>query len=338
MSRRGPSLMPGGALESFQRIQKILEAIAAKASNEPCVAYLGTGGSGHYVKMVHNGIEYGILQLIAESYDLMKRGLGFTNQQLADQYAEWNRGALNSYLIEITHDIFNKKDERTSKKLIDVIKDVAEQNGTGLWTVENAMELQVPVPIMDAAVWMRDLSALVQERSELNSKYPFDVPSAALKDVSEFLHDLERALLAGIIMVYAQGMAVLKIASEKYHYWLNLETIARIWRGGCIIRSELLEDICVAFQNKSDLSNLLLDENISNKINRCQGSLRKVVSQITELGLPIPGFMAALAYFDAFRSGWLPINLIQAQRDYFGSHGFERIDVSGKFHAEWKDQ
>lgn len=334
-ARLGPSIMPGGAKEDYERIRVILEAIAAKIAGEPCVTYLGRGSAGHYVKMVHNGIEYGIMQLIAESYDLMKRGLGFNNDQLADVYREWNKGELNSYLIEITSNIFSKAEDKTKHRLIDYISDVAKQNGTGMWTAQSAMELQVPVPTIDIAVTMRDLSVFFEERDNLSRVYPFSVPKLN-NNQEPFLNHLRQALLLGMIMTYTQGMAILKVASDKYEYHLDLQAIARIWRGGCIIRAKILEDICAAYQSEKNLSNLLLAPNLVKKVKENQKSLRKVVSEAAGYGIPTPGLMASLGYFDAFRSSQLPSNLIQAQRDYFGSHHYERMDAKGLFHTEWE--
>lgn len=334
-ARLGPSIMPGGAKEDYERIRPILEAIAAKVAGEPCVTYLGLGSSGHYVKMVHNGIEYGIMQLIAETYDLMKRGLGFNNDQLRDIYREWNTGELNSYLIEITGNIFDKKDDKTNQRLIDNILDVAKQNGTGMWTTQSAMELQVPAPTIDVAVTMRDLSVFLNERDNLNKIYP-NPASKLTNDTEAFLNNLPKGLLLGMIITYTQGMALLKVASNIYEYNLDLAAIARIWRGGCIIRAKLLEDISEAYQVQKDLSNLLLAPNLVEKIAANQQGLRNIVSIAAGLGIPTPGLMASLGYFDAFRSLHLPTNLIQAQRDYFGSHNYERIDAKGSFHAEWE--
>lgn len=342
-ARFGPSIMPGGSKDSYQRIQAILEAISAKAQGEPCVSYLGPGSSGHFVKMIHNGIEYGIMQLIAESYDIMKRGLGIHNDKLYEIYHEWNQGKLNSYLIEITSLIFKQNDNNTSIKLIDKISDVARQLGTGMWTSQAAMELVVPAPNIDIAVSMRDLSVYVKDRQEISSLYyaihDFQNKPHVNRDplfIKQFIQELEEALYVAIIMVYCQGMAILRAGSDKYLYDLNLETIAKIWRGGCIIRADLLQDIVNAYARNKQLSHLLLDPVLSKKILKYQESLRKTISQSLGLMLPMPGLMVSLAYFDAFRSSVLPSNLIQAQRDYFGSHGYERIDIKGSFHTEWR--
>ena len=289
------------------------------------------------MKMVHNGIEYGVMQLLAETYDLMKRGLGLNDDQLRDVYGKWNNGELNGYLVEITSQIFSKPDEKTGKRLIDEILGVANQNGTGLWTSQSAMELQVPVPTIDLAVAMRDMTMFAKEREEAGALYPRPVRRLA-GDCDTFVTQLGRALLAGMIIIYAQGMALLAVASEKYKYALDLEAVARIWRGGCIIRAALLEDICAAFRMRRDLPNLLLDPALSRKIMEHQEDLRQVVRQAAEFGVPAPGLMVSLGYFDAYRSAWLPANLIQAQRDYFGAHTYERIDAKGKFHTQWEKE
>ncbi len=334
-ARHGPSIMPGGPQAAYQRVQPVLEAIAAKVNNEPCVAYLGPGSSGHFVKMVHNGIEYGIMQLISETYDLMKRGLGLTNKQLQAVYSEWNSGELSSYLLEITSQIFEKIDEKTGKELIDEILAVAKQKGTGQWTSQSALELQAPTPSIDVAVAMRDLSGFTKERDQASTTYPLSLPRFS-GDRDTILTQLRSAFFTGVVIVYAQGMALLSAASEEYHYHLDLEAISRIWRGGCIIRAALLEDFRAGFRAKKDLPSLLLDPGLSRKLSKHQESLRQIVCQAATLGVPIPGLMASLSYFDAYRSSWLPANLIQAQRDFFGAHTYQRIDLPGVFHTEWE--
>lgn len=334
-ARRGPSIMPGGPKTAYEQVRSLFEAIAATVNGDPCVTYIGTGSAGHYVKMVHNGIEYGIMQLIAETYDLMKRGLGLNDDQLRDVYESWNEMELNSYLIEITSRIFGKRDEKTGQHLIDKILDVAKQNGTGMWTSQSAMELQVPAPTIDLAVAMRDMSVWVKKREQANSLYKRSIQSFTENHVV-FLKQLQGALFIGMIITYAQGMALLSVASDKYSYHLDLEAVARIWRGGCIIRAKLLEDIRAAFHLKSNLPNLLLDPNLSQKIMAHQENLRQVVCQASILGIPIPTLMVTLSYLDSYRSTWQPANLIQAQRDYFGAHSYERRDVKGTFHTEWE--
>jgi 6-phosphogluconate dehydrogenase len=333
-ARHGPSIMPGGPKKAYEQVRPILEAVAAKVHGEPCVTYLGTGSAGHYVKMVHNGIEYGIMQLIAETYDLMKRGLGLDNEQLHAIYQSWNAAELNSYLLEITSLIFCRIDDKTGTPLIDLIRGVAAQNGTGMWTSQSAMELQVPVSVIDVAVMMRDLSVLVKEREAASHLYPRAIPLIK-EDQQAFLAQLQGALYTAMLIVYAQGLALLRVASQKYSYQLELAAVARIWRGGCIIRAKLLEDIAHAFQAKADLPNLLLDATLSQRVMQHQDDLRHVVSQGGRAGIPVPALMAALSYLDAYRSQWQPANLIQAQRDYFGSHHYERTDIAGTFHTEW---
>jgi 6-phosphogluconate dehydrogenase len=334
-ARLGPSIMPGGPKKAYERVRLILEAIAAKVNGDPCVTWLGPGSVGHFVKMVHNGIEYAVMQLLAETYDLMKRGLGMKDDKMSEVYALWNKGELNSYLVEITSHIFSKQDEKTGKRLIDEILDVAKQKGTGMWTSQSAMELQVPIPTIDLAVAMRDLSVFEEQR-EIASAVLHRPRRRFSGDRDTLLTQLRGALYAAMIITYAQGLAVLAAASDKFEYNLNLEAVARIWRGGCIIRAGLLEDICAAFHARRELPNLLLARNLSRKVMEHQECLRQVVCQAAELGVPIPGLMVSLGYLDAYRSAWLPANLIQAQRDYFGAHTYERLDAKGTFHTEWE--
>ncbi len=336
-ARLGPSIMPGGPKEAYERVRPVFEAVAAKVNGEPCVEWLGHGSAGHFVKMVHNGIEYAVMQLIAETYDLMKRSLGLTNDEVHDAFSDWNSGELNSYLLEITSHIFAKQDEKSGKRLIDEILGVARQKGTGIWTSQSAMELQVPNPTIDLAVAMRDLSVLTKEREEA-SRILLRPIRCFEGERNDLLRELRGALYAAMVITYAQGMALLAAASVKYEYYLDLEAVARIWRGGCIIRATLLEDIRAAFLLRHDLANLLLDPNLSQKVMGHQESLRKVVCQACESGIPAPGLMVSLAYLDGFRSAWLPANLIQAQRDYFGAHTYERTDVKGTFHTKWEKE
>jgi 6-phosphogluconate dehydrogenase len=333
-ARHGASIMPGGLKESWKRVRPLFEAAAAKVNNIPCSTYLGPGSAGHFVKMVHNGIEYAIMQLISESYDFMKRGLNISDDQLQDIFGEWNNGVLNSYLIEITGNIFSKVDEKTGKSLIDEILDVARQKGTGMWTSQSAMELQVPIPTIDIAVSMRDLSVFENQREEASKI--ITRPVYKIKgDQKLILTQLQNAIYTAMIITYAEGMALLVEASVRYEYHFDLEAIARIWRGGCIIRAALLEEIRDAFNSRPDLPNLLLDANLSKMIIENQESLRQIVCKAADSGIPVPALMASLAYLDSFRSSWLPANLIQAQRDYFGAHTYERTDEKGTFHTEW---
>jgi 6-phosphogluconate dehydrogenase len=334
-ARHGPSIMPGGPKEAYERVRPVLEAVAAKVKGDSCVTWVGPGSAGHFVKMVHNGIEYGVMQILAEAYDLMKRGWGMNDDEVQEVYASWNKGELNGYLVEITSHIFSKQDEKTGKRLIDEILTVAKQTGTGMWTSQSAMELQVPVPTIDLAVAMRDLSVIAKERGQASGLYERAIRPLT-GDRAKFLTQLGRALFAGMIVIYAQGLALLAVASDKYKYDLNLEAVARIWRGGCIIRAGLLEDICGAFHARGDLPNLLLDPNLSRKFMEHQEDLRQVVGRAVESGVPAPALMVSLSYFDAYRSAWQPAILIQAQRDYFGSHTYERTDSKGTFHTDWE--
>jgi len=335
-ARYGPSLMPGGPKDAYERVQPILEAIAAKVDGEPCVTYLGPGSAGHYVKMVHNGIEYGLMQLISETYDVMKRGMGLSNEELADVYDGWNQGALSGFLIEITSQIFRRKDDQTGKPLVDLILDVARQKGTGQWTSQDALELKVPTPTIDIAVAMRDLSGRETVRQEayklLEGPEPMgDLSRDAVKQVQNAFH-------AATIISYAQGMAQLQAASTAYSYNLNMEAIARIWRGGCIIRAALLEDIRSAYESNPELPDLTVDPQVARRLNTLQADLRAIVRTGVESGIPVAGHMACLTYFDAYRSGWMPFNLIQAQRDFFGAHTYERRDQEGIFHTQWSEK
>ena len=333
-ARHGASIMPGGQKESWERVRPLFEAAAARVNNIPCTTYLGSGSAGHFVKMVHNGIEYGMMQLIAESYDIMKRGLNISDGELHDIFNEWNKGVLSSYLIEITSNIFSKMDEKTGRRLIDEILDVARQKGTGMWTSQSAMELQAAIPTIDIAVSMRDLSVFESQREEANKI--IDRPAYSINgDKEQIINQLQKALYTAVILTYAEGLALLAIASARYEYHLDLEAIARIWRGGCIIRSVFLEEIKDAFSLRADLPNLLLDANISEKIIENQESLRQTVCLAAGSGIPVPALMASLGYLDSYRSSWLPANLIQAQRDYFGAHTYERLDKKGTFHTEW---
>jgi 6-phosphogluconate dehydrogenase len=335
-ARYGPSMMPGGPRQAYERVRPIFEAAAAHVNGEPCITYLGPGSAGHYVKMVHNGIEYGLMQLIAESYDLMKRGLGLDDDELHAVYDRWNQGELDAYLVEITSHIFVKQDPETGKRLIDVILDEAKQKGTGMWTSQSAMDLQVPTPTVDMAVVMRNLSAREGERKAASEALG-GPPARYQGDRQQFVEQLRGALYAAMIVTYAQGMDQLQTASDDYDYDLDLEAVARIWRGGCIIRAALLEKIRAAYQARRDLPNLLVDPDLGQAVQERQADLRTVVRTAADLGVPAPAFMVSLAYFDAYRSAWLPANLIQAQRDYFGSHTYERVDAKGVFHTQWEE-
>lgn len=334
-ARHGPSMMPGGSEATYERVRPIFEAAAAKVDGDPCVTFLGPGSAGHYVKMVHNGIEYGIMQLIAETYDVLKRGLGWSDDQLAQQYADWNKTDVGGFLVEITAHIFRQPDDQSDQRLIDVILDEAKQKGTGLWTSQEAMALQVPAPTIDIAVAMRDLSVLKEQREAAGLVLPSEHYKYGGNPEGLLLH-LREALFVGMAVTYAQGMALLRTASDKYEYGLNLADVAQIWRGGCIIRAKLLKDIAGAYRHHPDLANLLLDSHLARKIKLQHEGLRAAVHSATAMNIPVPGLMVSLAYLDAFRSPWLPANLIQAQRDYFGAHTYERIDQKGVFHTQWE--
>jgi 6-phosphogluconate dehydrogenase len=333
-ARHGPSMMPGGNESAYNEVKDIFEAAAAKVNGDPCIAYLGRGSAGHYVKMVHNGIEYGLMQLLAESYDLMKNGLGLTNPELHEVYNEWNQAELNAFLVEITAEIFTQKDDKSDGWLIDSILDTAKQKGTGKWTSQNALDLGIPTPSIDVAVTGRYLSALKVERETASQLLPRPaVQFTGSRD--EAISQLRHAFYAAMVITYAQGMTLLQAASAEYNYDLDLERVARIWRGGCIIRSALLEDLRQAYQARPDLPNLLVDPNLAAVILEREGDLRLTIQRAAALAVPAPGFMVALAYLDSYRSARLPANLIQAQRDNFGSHTYQRVDEEGTFHTEW---
>ncbi len=336
-ARHGPSLMPGGHREAYERVRPVFEAIAARVNGEPCVTYCGPGAAGHYVKMVHNGIEYGLMRLISETYDLMKRGLGLNDDELHAVYAAWSQSEIRGYLIEITADIFLTVDARTGKRLIDLIRPVAKQKGTGMWTSQEAMELRVPVPTIDIAVSMRDLSAFEADRLAASQTLKGPAPGGRFEgDRQAFIEQLRAALHAGMLLTYTQGMVLLRVASREHGYGFNLEKIARIWRGGCIIRSVLLDKIVAAYEAKPELTTLLLDPSIAAELSGLEKDMRGVVNAAVQWGIPVPGFMASLGYYDACRSAWQPANLVQAQRDYFGAHTYERIDAKGVFHTKWR--
>jgi 6-phosphogluconate dehydrogenase len=336
-ARYGPSIMPGGPKEIYARVAPMLEAIAAKVNDEPCVTWLGPGSAGHYVKMVHNGIEYGLMQLIAETYHLLKGFGRLNNDELHHIFSKWNEGMLQSFLIEITADIFLQKDELSNNRLVDMILDSAKQKGTGGWTSEDAINLQVPIPVIDIAVAMRDMSALKKERESAAEKLAG--PDIRLTDEkTELIESLEQALYFAMITVYAQGMALLQTASQKYGYDLKPESIAKIWRGGCIIRAALLEDIYTAFSQEPNLPNLMVNKGLDGKLQYAEKGMRYVIKEAIDNGIPVPAMMMSLAYYDSYRNGWLPANLIQAQRDNFGAHTYERNDQEGIFHTQWNQK
>ena len=333
----GPSIMPGGQPQAWELVQPVFEAIAAKVDGEPCVTHIGPRGAGHYVKMVHNGIEYGDMQLIAEAYDLLKRGLGLDNTQLGTVFSEWNQGELESYLIEITANIFSHIDSETGQAVVDLIMDEAQQKGTGKWASQNALDLGAPTPTINAAVESRILSAYKHERVAAAQILMGPAAGTTLNtdEISALIQQIRDALYAAKICSYAQGFGLMRLASQEYGYGLNYSEIARIWRGGCIIRARFLNDICEAFGRNADLPNLMIDPVFAKAMNTRQAALRKVVTFAAERGIPTLAFSSALAYYDAYRSARLPANLTQAQRDYFGAHTYRRVDREGAFHTEW---
>lgn len=333
---KGPSIMPGGQKSAYDLVAPILKKISAKAKGEDCVTYIGPDGAGHYVKMVHNGIEYGDMQLIAESYSVLKNILNLSNEQLAETFNDWNKGELNSYLVEITANIFTKKDE-DGQDLIDVILDEAAQKGTGKWTSQSALDLGVPLSLITESVFARFLSALKEERVAASKVLRGPEPQEFSGDKKAFIEKVRRALYLGKIVSYAQGFAQLKAASDEYNWDLQYGDIAKIFRAGCIIRAQFLQKIMDAYQEKSDIANLLLASYFNKTADEYQQALREVVAYAVIHGIPTPTLSAAIAYYDSYRSAVLPANLVQAQRDYFGAHTYKRIDKEGVFHTEWLD-
>lgn len=336
---KGPSIMPGGQKDAYELVAPILEQISAKAEDgSPCVVYIGPDGAGHYVKMVHNGIEYGDMQLIAESYDLMRNILGLSVDEMADIFAEWNQGELDSFLIEITADILTRKDDLgTGLPIVDVILDAAGNKGTGKWTSQSALDLGVPLPLITESVFARYISAYKEERvaaSKILSKPTFEFTG----DKKELVEKIRQALYFSKIMSYAQGFAQLRSASKEYEWDLPFGEIAKIWREGCIIRARFLQKITDAYEKEGDLANLLLDDYFKEVTEKYQQAVRDVVALAVQAGVPVPTFSSAIAYFDSYRSERLPANIIQAQRDYFGAHTYERTDREGIFHYSWYDE
>lgn len=334
-ARHGASIMPGGRKDFYDRIEPVLQAVAAKVNGEPCVAYMGAGSAGHFVKMVHNGIEYGLMQIIAETYDFMRRVLKMDDAACSQTFAEWNSGELNSFLIEITAEVLRKIDPDTGNPLVEMILDEAAQKGTGKWTSQAAMDFGVPIPTIDSAVSMRQISAQKELRVEIAAKYP--APEAAF-DSAVSLASLKNALLNSFVVIYAQGLALLQTASVEKGYGLNLSEIAKIWRGGCIIRSALLEEMRRAFADKPDLANLMLDDDFAKILKENREDWRLVIEEFAKNRIPAMCFASSMNYFGAFRTERLPANLIQAQRDFFGAHTYKRTDKEGTFHTpDWNE-
>ncbi|MCJ8007736.1 NADP-dependent phosphogluconate dehydrogenase [Lederbergia wuyishanensis] len=334
----GPSIMPGGQKEAYDLVEPIFQAISAKVNGEACSTYIGPDGAGHYVKMVHNGIEYGDMQLICEAYYIMKNILGLNAEELHEVFSEWNKGELDSYLIEITADIFAKVDEETGKPLVDLIKDTAGQKGTGKWTSQNALDLGVPLPLITESVFARFISAMKEERVAASKVLNGPEVSAFEGDKKELIEAVRKALYMSKICSYAQGFAQMKAASEEYGWDLKYGDIAMIFRGGCIIRAQFLQKIKDAYDRDANLANLMLDPYFKEIVESYQSALRKVIAIAVERGIAVPCFSSAIAYYDSYRTETLPANLLQAQRDYFGAHTYERLDKEGTFHTEWMNK
>jgi 6-phosphogluconate dehydrogenase len=336
-ARHGPSLMPGGSTDAWNALQPILEAIAAKTDSGACVTHVGPDGAGHFVKMVHNGIEYGDMQLIAEAYDVLRRALEMDANELADTFAEWNRGPLESFLIEITAKIFTAKDPETSKPLVDLVLDKAGQKGTGKWTAQIALDLGVAIPTIAAAIDARVLSSMKDERVKASKKIRGPRARRFRGDRKKLIAAVHDALYASKICSYAQGMHLIGVGSQEFNWQINLKEMARIWKGGCIIRARFLDTIMQAYERKRDLPNLLLDKEFGARMRRAQNSWRRAVMTAQHLGIPVPAMAAALNYFDSYRTTDLPQNLTQAQRDFFGAHTYERTDKpdGGFVHSDW---
>lgn len=334
-ARFGPSMMPGGDKTAYNAVKPILEAVSAKVNGDPCVAYIGPGASGHFVKMVHNGIEYSMMQILAETYDLLKNVLGYNNEQIYNTFEKWNNGRLKSFLLEVTRDIFKVKDKKTGNYLIDMIKDQAKSKGTGKWTSQVSMDLQLPIPTINESVSSRDLSKFKELRVALSQALPHQ--QIKVQDAAAFEVQLEQALYFAMITSYAQGLHLLEQASAEFKYELNLKEISQIWRGGCIIRAVLLEDIYQAYKKQPELPHLYSDESIQNQLKEIIPATRNVVITALSNGIAVPCFASALTYYDSLRTDKSPLNLTQAQRDFFGAHTFERIDEEGIFHADWNE-
>jgi 6-phosphogluconate dehydrogenase len=334
-ARTGPSIMPGGDETAWKQVRPLFEAVSAKVNGEPCVAYMGKWAAGHYVKMVHNGIEYALMQLISEVYDILKRGVGLNSDELHLVFKNWNKGEMQSFLLEITADIFTHEDAETGKTLVEIILDKAGAKGTGKWTSQNAMDLAMPIPTIDMAVAMRDISVYKEERITAAGLYNNSVKKNKV-DKEKFIRQLHDALYFATVICYAQGFALLHKASAELDMEIPLTDVVRIWRGGCIIRSVLLDDFYAVYKKNPELPNILLNKKIARLLKNKERKLRGVIKQVTPMKIPIAGFASAISYFDAYCSEQLPTNLIQAQRDYFGAHMYQRIDKEGMFHHAWQ--
>lgn len=335
-ARFGPSIMPGGDQEAWEAVAPVLRDISAKVKdNEPCVDYMGRDAAGHYVKMVHNGIEYGIMELISECYDLMKHGLGMSNQEIGDTFHSWDSEDTKSFLLEISSDIFKKKDEETDNDLVDMVLDKAGAKGTGKWTSESALELPMPIPTIDAAVMMRNLSSLIEERKQASELYGIQYKKLDV-DKASFVKELYAALYFATVISYAQGLATIKVASDELKMDVDLEKVVKVWRGGCIIRSNFLDKFAGIYSNEKDLKNLLLDAGIATNMKEKLTATADVVSKAIAGNYTVPALSSAITYFNGYIRRLLPTNLVQAQRDYFGAHTYQRVDKEGIYHSQWK--
>lgn len=337
-ARLGPSIMPGGDEMAYKRIEKMLQDVSAKAEGEPCTAYMGKGAAGHYVKMVHNGIEYGLMELLAETYHILKMHGGMSNEEMHDAFSSWSKGRLKAYLVEITAAILVEKDPDSDGMLLDKIADSAQQKGTGAWMSEDAMKILSPIPSVDAAVTQRVISSMKDQRVKAAKFIGKQKTPQVCNDKEVLLKDMESALYAGFLILYAEGLAMLQQASEYYKYGTDIAKVASIWRGGCIIRAAVLDQITEAYRADADLKNLLLAPAFTDAIKSGEEAMRRIVIRAIQQGIPTPGFGATLNYFDSYFSEWLPANMIQAQRDFFGAHTYERTDKAGTFHTEWSEK
>ncbi|MBS1742227.1 MAG: NADP-dependent phosphogluconate dehydrogenase [Bacteroidetes bacterium] len=333
-ARFGPSIMPGGDKTVYEQLAPMLESIAAKANGSPCVAYMGNGAAGHYVKMVHNGIEYALMQLIAETYHLLKKYAGYTNDELHQLFSTWNSGRLHSFLVEITAAVFTQPDNNSNEKLIDKIADTAHQKGTGAWMSQDAMNVLAPIPVIDAAVSQRILSSMKKERVAAGVN---TTELTISKNVNKeaFASLMEEALFTSFIITYAQGLAMMQNASALYTYETDIATVASIWRGGCIIRAGILEDITTAYRKEPELKNIMTSEMFAGTLQKQITAVKTVLKTAIDSGIPVPAYSACYNYYESYHSAWLPANLIQAQRDFFGAHTYERTDSEGTFHTTW---
>lgn len=334
-ARYGPSIMPGGSREAYHLARPILESVAARVDGEPCVTFVGTRSAGNFVKIVHNGIEYALMQLIAEAYHLMKSAVKMPDEEIRQVFENWKSGALGSFLMEITADIFTRMDEDGGTLILNRILDSARQKGTGKWTSQNAMDLQVPIPTIDMAVMVRNMSVRKEERVSAEAVFPDHSRTIELEPEA-LIRKLRNAIHFSFITAFAQGFALISKASAEYNYEIKLADVAKIWRGGCIIRADMLEDFRCVFTENPSIENMMVDTGIAQRLSGFHSDARDCIAIAMKAQVPLPALSASVSYFDLYKSGWLPVNLIQAQRDYFGAHTYERTDKKGTFHTDWK--